>query len=64
MLKLQFEFTVVASPEDTRTNVIAITSINTENGKRYTLPEELRYTGDQTELKKSNNYTKVVNSLK
>lgn len=64
MSKLQFEFTVVTSPKDTKTNVIAITSICTEDGKRYILPEELRYMGDHVELKKSNYHTKLVNSLK
>jgi hypothetical protein len=62
--RLQFEFTVVASPKDIKTNVIAITSISTMNGKRYILPEEFRYMGSHLELRKSNYYTKVVNSLK
>lgn len=55
---------MVTSPKDTKTNVIAITSISTEDGKRYILPEEFRYMGDHTELRKSNYYIKLVNSLK
>lgn len=64
MSRLQFEFMVVPSTKDTKTNVIAITSIYTEDGKRYILPEESKYMGDHVELRKTNNYTKVVNSLK
>jgi len=64
MSKLQFEFTVVTSPKDTKSNVIAITSISTEDGKRYILPEESRFKGEHIELRKSNYYTKLVNSLK
>lgn len=64
MSKLQFEFMVVASPKDTKTNTIAITSICTEDGRRYVLPEELRYVGDHDELRRTNNFTKLTNSLK
>lgn len=55
---------VVSSPKDTKTNVIAITSIGTEDGKKYILPEESRYMGNHEELKKTKNYTKLINSLK
>ncbi|KAK9675012.1 hypothetical protein QE152_g40711 [Popillia japonica] len=42
-MKLQFTFTVVAFPKDEKTNVLAITSIMTEDGKRYVLPEDAMY---------------------
>ncbi|XP_050526917.1 uncharacterized protein LOC126897401 [Daktulosphaira vitifoliae] len=64
MSKFQFEFMVVTSPKDPKTNVIALTSICTEDGKKYILPDEFRYMGDHVELRKTNNYTKLVNSLK
>lgn len=62
--KLQFEFAVMPSPTDAKTNAIAITSISTEDGIKYILPEDLKYMGDHTELKKTNNYMKLVNTLK
>ncbi|CAB3259990.1 unnamed protein product [Arctia plantaginis] len=41
MDRLQFEFTMIAS-NDGKSNVLAITSISTEDGKCYVLPEELK----------------------
>lgn len=64
MSKLQFEYMVAASPKDTKTNVIAITSISTEDEKRNKLTEEFRYMRDHIELRKSNYHTRLVNSLK
>ncbi|GBP22472.1 hypothetical protein EVAR_78648_1 [Eumeta japonica] len=41
MDRLQFEFTMIAS-NDGKTNVLSITSISTEEGKYYVLPDELK----------------------
>lgn len=40
MDRLQFEFTMIAS-NDGKSNVLAITSISTKEGKCYVLPDEL-----------------------
>jgi len=64
MIKLQFEFTIVASPRDEKSNTIAITSLRTENGKTYVLQEDNRYIASHTELMKTENYSKVKSSLK
>lgn len=64
MEKLQFEFAVTASSKDEKTNIIAITSISTEEGKRYVLPAEFRHIGYHKELMKTENYNKLKNTLK
>jgi len=64
MDKLQFEFTVVASPKDEKTNTIAITLITTEGGLKYVLLGDHRYIANHVELMKTDNYSKVKNSLK
>ncbi|KYQ46153.1 hypothetical protein ALC60_14852 [Trachymyrmex zeteki] len=64
MNKLQFEFTIVASPKDEKSNTIVITSIRTESGKTYVLQEENKYIASHTELMKTENYSKAKNSLK
>ena len=64
MEKLQFEFTVVASTKDEKTNITAITSINTEEGKKYVLPAEFRHIGYHKKLMKTENYSKLKNTLK
>lgn len=64
MEKLQFEFTVTASTKDEKTNITIITSINTEEGKRYVLPAEFRHIGHHKELMKTENYSKLKNTLK
>lgn len=64
MEKLQFEFTVTASTKDEKTNITIITSINTEEGKRYVLPAEFRHIGYHKELMKTENYSKLKNTLK
>lgn len=63
-MKLQFTFKVVASPKDEKTNVLAITSIMTEDGKRYVLPEDAMYVSAHKELQKVNTFNKVKASLK
>jgi len=64
MIKLQFEFTIVASPRDKKSNTIAITSLGTENGETYVLQEDNRYIASHIELMKTENYSKIKNSLK
>lgn len=61
-MKLQFGFE--ASPKDEKSNVIAITSIMTEDGTRYVIPKELMYTSAHEELKKTESYTKLTATLK
>lgn len=63
MDRLQFEFAVIAS-SDGKSNVLAITSITTEEGKCYALPEELKPINNHKEITKMSNYTKIKNSLK
>jgi len=63
-MKLQFEFRAVASPKDSKTTVIAITSIGTEQGEKYAIPDELSYADFHEELKKTIAFKKVRNSLK
>ncbi|KAK9730588.1 hypothetical protein QE152_g14390 [Popillia japonica] len=60
-MKLQFTFKVVVSPKDEKTNVLAITSIMTEDGKKYVLPEDAMYASAHKELQK---VTKMKASLK
>lgn len=62
-MKLQFEFKAVASPRDTKTTVIAITSIATGQGERYAIPEELSYADFHEELVNTATFKKVRDSL-
>lgn len=63
MVKLQFEFTVIAA-SDGKSNLFAITSITTEEGKRYAIPEEKQAMSHHEELKKTTHYAKIKNSMK
>lgn len=63
MDKLQFEFAVVAST-DNKSNTLAITSITTEEGKCFAIPEEVRLISNHKEIMKTSNFAKVKNSLK
>ncbi|XP_024878960.1 uncharacterized protein LOC112459186 [Temnothorax curvispinosus] len=63
MDKLQFEFTIVASPKDEKSATIAITSIRTEDGLTYVLQGDQGLT-NHIELMKTENYLKAKNSLK
>ncbi|CAB0037428.1 unnamed protein product [Trichogramma brassicae] len=49
---------------DGKSNTVAITSITTEDGKRYKVPEDLMYMNVHEELKKTTTYTKVKANLK
>ncbi|KYN00612.1 hypothetical protein ALC62_08610 [Cyphomyrmex costatus] len=62
-MKLKFEFKAVASPKDSKTTVIAITSISTEQGEKYAIPDERSYADFHEELKKTDIFKKVSNSL-
>lgn len=62
--KLQFEFVLMASPKDLKSNTIAITSITTEDGEQYALPEEDKFIDSHKEIMKTENYNKVKSSLK
>ncbi|XP_070168213.1 uncharacterized protein [Polyergus mexicanus] len=64
MDKLQFEFTIVASPKDEKSNTIGITSIRTEDGLTYVLQGDHKYIANHTELMKTENHVKAKNSLK
>lgn len=63
MDKLLFEFTLLPSP-DGKSNIYSITSITTDNGKMYAIPNEFQAAGTHTELIKTPAYGKVKNSLK
>lgn len=52
------------SPRDEKSNIIAITSIRTEDGNSYTMPEEFMYIGAHEELKKTDIFTKVKTKLR
>lgn len=62
-MKLKFEFRAVASPKDSKTTMVAITSIVTEQGERYAIPEELIYADFHEELKNTDAFKKVKDSL-
>ena len=63
MVKLQFKFAVIAG-SDGKTYVIAITSITSEEGKCFAIPEDVRTINNHKELIKTPNFAKVKNSLK
>ncbi|KAK2584862.1 hypothetical protein KPH14_000869, partial [Odynerus spinipes] len=62
-MKLKFEFRSVASPKDSKTTVVAITSLITEQGERYAIPDELIYADFHEELRNTDAFKKVRNSL-
>jgi hypothetical protein len=64
MLKLRFEFVVTAADKDPKTNTLNITSITTEEGEKYELPEEYRNITHHSELKKTDLYNKVKANAK
>lgn len=63
-MRLNFTFKGVASPKDGKTTVLAITSIITERGERYAIPEELSYADFHDELQKTDVFKKVRDSIK
>ncbi|XP_059045613.1 uncharacterized protein LOC131841306 [Achroia grisella] len=63
MNRLQFEFTVIAS-SDGKSNVLAITSLTTEDGKCFAIPDELKPINNHKEITKTSTYIKIKNSLK
>lgn len=62
-MKLRFTFKAVASPKDSRTTIIAITSIATEQGGEYAIPEELMYADIHEQIINMENFKKVRESL-
>lgn len=63
MAKLQFAFRYEASQTDNKTSVIAITSITTEDNKKYILQEADRYASRHIALTKTETYKRVKKSL-
>lgn len=63
MDRLQFQFTMIAS-NDGKSNVLAITSITTEEGQCYVLPDELKPVINHTHIIKMNTFSKIKNSMK
>lgn len=61
--KLQFAFRLEASQTDNKTSVIAITSITTQNDKKYTLSETDKYASRHAALTKTETYKRVKKSL-
>ncbi|XP_041988018.1 uncharacterized protein LOC121739592 [Aricia agestis] len=61
--KLQFAFRYEASQTDNKTSVIAITSITTEDSKKYVLLEADRYVSRHLALTKTEAYKRVKKSL-
>lgn len=63
MEKLQFTFAVLAG-SDGKSNVICITSIETTDGRRFDIPDDLKPASKHTGITNSDVFTKVKNSLK
>lgn len=63
MVKLQFEFAIIPA-NDPKTNVYAITSITTEEGKCYAIPEEYRVISHHKEIMQTETFGKIKNCLK
>lgn len=63
MDRLLFEFTMIAS-NDGKSNILAITSISTEEGKCYVLPDELKPVSHHTYIVKMDTFLKIKNSIK
>ena len=63
MVKLRFDFSIIAS-KDGKSNVLVITSIATENGEIYAIPEELQAVNLHKEIIKTSVYPMVKNSIK
>lgn len=61
--KLQFAFKLEASQTDNKTSVIAITSITTQDDKKYTLSETDRYASRHIALTKTETYKRIKKSL-
>ncbi|KAK9886418.1 hypothetical protein WA026_016697 [Henosepilachna vigintioctopunctata] len=61
--KLQFTFTYVASKTDKKSNVIIITSISTEDNKKYTLEEDDKIASKHVALSKTDSFKRLKRSL-
>ncbi|XP_043492265.1 uncharacterized protein LOC122517772 isoform X2 [Polistes fuscatus] len=60
---LQFEFTMIAS-NDGKSDVLAITSISTEEGEYYVLPDELKPVIHHKHIVNMNTFSEIKNSIK
>ncbi|XP_050359727.1 uncharacterized protein LOC126779621 [Nymphalis io] len=61
--RLQFAFRYDASQTDSKTSVIAITSITTDDNKKYILPDADTYASRHTALTKTETYKRVKKIL-
>lgn len=61
MEKLRFEFTVKAKEEDSKSNILCLTSITTPTGEVYNIPTDLQPVSTHTELIKTETFKKVKN---
>lgn len=64
MNKLKFTFNVKAHAEDPKSNVIALTSIRTEENEEYVMPEQYQPMEYHRELASTTGYKQIQNTLK
>lgn len=64
MTKLQFEFVIKALATDEKTNILCITSITTEDNKIFEVPNEFQSVALHEEIKKTEAFKKIKNTLK
>lgn len=64
MEKLKFEFAIIPKPEDTRTNVYGLISIEDTQQNHYTLPQELQPISLHEELMKTEIFKLIKNTIK
>lgn len=63
MVRLQFKFKAVASEKDSKSTVLAVITITTENKEIYEIPNEWIYMDYHTGLKSTEAYKKVINTI-
>lgn len=63
-MKLKFNFKVEMSPTDSKSSITNITSITTEEGTKYAMPEEFKHINAHKKLQESDIYAKVKAKLK
>lgn len=61
--KLKFAFKYESSPSDRKTSIVTITSITTEDNKKYVLPETERWVNNHEELIKTDYYKRLKKSF-
>lgn len=62
-MKLEFTFKAVASPKDSKTTIISITSITTEKETSYAMPSDVIDTEYHKTIRETNEFKKVKKSL-